>query len=80
MLHSGGKKKNQLLKLQSSQFTKEFRQILSEDTSKFNRLTKSKKVKVTDIKTGLVLEYSSWREASSKFKKSSAREILLKNI
>lgn len=62
------KYRNHLSKLNSHQFTKEFRAKLSEGTSKFNRLTKSKKVIITDIETGVQIEYSSWREAAINFK------------
>lgn len=53
------KLKKHLSDLNSKLFQKEFRAKLSEGTSNFNRLTKSKKVVFTDIKTGLNLTFSS---------------------
>lgn len=54
--------------MNSNQFTDELKFKLREGTSKFNRLTKSKKVIFTEIETGINLEFNSWREASINLK------------
>ena len=65
------KLKVHLLKLNSTQFTKSFKKRLSEATSNFNRLTKSKKLIISDMETGSLwgdVEFYSWREAALNFK------------
>lgn len=58
-----------LKKLNSVQFTKEFRSILNEATANFNRLTKSKKIFIKNIETGEISTFNSRpigeREASN---------------
>jgi group I intron endonuclease len=72
------KLRNHLSKLNSYQFTDDLKTKLREGTSKFNRLTKSKKVIFTEIETGFKLEFNSWREASIKLKIS--RNTIKKKI
>jgi hypothetical protein len=67
------KLKKHLKELNSKQFTEEFKSKLSKGTANFNRLSKSKKVKITNIETDTKLEFSSCLYPTLAFDKSRAK-------